>query len=111
MIHLKGTEQDALTQLSEVPHAVCQAGLQKHWHVGPDGQVAAQSALWLFCWAKTGMGSDKAAAAARQAFNRILNISYEAFDSRVPHEWARRMRYSSANLESTLNDLLAKETS
>jgi len=49
--------------------------------VSPDGRVRAQSVLWLFCWAKTGMNSEEARQVSAQIFDEILPITFAKFDA------------------------------
>jgi hypothetical protein len=58
-----------------------------------DGRVPEESVNWLFCWAKTGMGSKAAAQDARRVFDTILPMSFAEYDRRVDHEYARAHRY------------------
>ena len=102
MVHLTATPEDALAQLRTIPHETCQNGIDQYWHVDSDGNVKAQSVCWLYCWGKTGLSSDDAAIVAQRVFDTILNVTFNSFDSRVPHEWAREARYETENIESKL---------
>lgn len=94
-MRMKVSPSAALSILRTIPHDRCQRGIRTRWRtVG--GQASAQSALWLYCWAKTGMGSAEAADAARRAFDAIFDIPYGRFAARVPHDWAQRNRYNAS---------------
>ena len=64
MAHLKCPAREAQDALAAVPHKRFQDVLAGHWHVDADGAIDGRSVCWLYCWAKTGMGSLKAATAA-----------------------------------------------
>ena len=68
--------------------------------------VTAQSICWLFCWGKTGMGSQPAADEAQRVFDAIFDRSFDWFDARVAHEWARSVRYTKKDIESELQHRL-----
>ena len=63
-------------------------------------QATAQSICWLYCWAKTGQNSDKAAKQARRAFDAIFDRSYSWLDGRLRHENAQKFRYDPGNIEA-----------
>lgn len=105
MVKLKVTPDEALMRLRSVPHETFHKAMGR-WHVDNSGNVRAQSVCWLFCWAKTGMGSDYAAAASQHVFNDILNITYERFDALVGHQWALYNRYKAHNIEAALERML-----
>ncbi len=99
--HLAVSPSVALAHLRAIPHARCQSAIENHWHV--DGKkVRPQSICWLYCWAKTGMGSEAAAGEARRVFDEILSLGFSAFAARVPHDWARKARYSSEDISLAL---------
>jgi len=105
-VHLVLSLEDAIEELRSVDHKTFQDALGNYWHSDKSRRVKAQSVCWLFCWAKTGMRSEKAAIASRRVFNRILNITYEQFDEKVGLAWARENRNKTANIESQLAKLL-----
>ena len=105
MIKMRLAPNEAMRLIREIPHGSCQSGAQRHWVEGGAAGVTAQSICWLFCWAKTGMNSADAAQQSRQAFNQIFDQPYEWFDTRVPHEWARKARYITVDIESDLIQL------
>jgi hypothetical protein len=107
MIRMQVTPDEALTLIRTIPHKSCQSGLQKNWIEGGKAGVTAQSICWLYCWAKTGMNSSDAAIRARRAFNQIFDKSYEWFDARVDHDWARKARYQDVYVEDELDRRLA----
>lgn len=114
MTSLRVEPETALQLLSQIPHAKCQNALEAHWHVDHENLAKAQSVLWLFCWAKTGLGSESARLEAQNVFNEILTHDcfdekttfFDWFDARVDHEYARRYRYSPKYLEDELDSLL-----
>ena len=108
MPQLTSSVHEAQLALSRVPHKRFQDARAGHWRVGSDGRVDGRDVSWLFCWAKTGMGSLKAADAAQQAFDQVLDVSYSLFDARVDHEWAREKRYSNAPIEVELKAMLRR---
>ena len=96
----------ALLILDRVNHGNFRRALHRHWVILTDGRVKPQSVMWLFCWAKTGQNSSTAAEEARSAFNEIMIRPFEWYDTRIPHEFARRSRYSSQDIAETLAPLL-----
>ena len=88
------------------------------WNVDPPGTVDGDevygvvdgaSVCWLFCWAKAeGPQNGAASAAARKAFDDILDVSFAQFDRVVDHRWAQdEGRYGSrAKVDAELNRLL-----
>jgi len=106
MVRLVVDAQAAEGSLDLVPHKFFQKVKRKYWRPDATGNLPAQSACWLYCWGKTGRGSPKAARAARDAFDLILDLSFAEFDARVPHEWARWARYAKSNIESELSSHL-----
>jgi hypothetical protein len=106
MLKLNVTPEHARARLFEVPHQTFQSGIPRHWHVSDNGHVRAQSVCWLYCWGKTGRGSDDAAHAAERAFSELFEVSFSAFDARVDHEWARRARYADGDIEAELGGRL-----
>lgn len=107
-MRLKVSNQQASELLETIPHQRCLNAIPAQWRVTPDGKASAQSVLWLFCWAKTGMNSPGAAQAAKEVFNQIFPIRFEEAEARIPHEYAREKRYASGDIESDINRLLAK---
>jgi len=79
---------------------------ESNWRVDQNGNVRAQSILWLYCWAKTGMGSINSADRAQAVFDMLFPFTYGFLDSRIDHKWARKMRYSSKDIEGELELLL-----
>ena len=105
---LKVQYAESKRRLASVPHATFQRALDRRWVREGTASVTAQSACWLFCWAKTGMGSQAAANAAFGAFNELLEVSYGRFDTRVDHGTARDLRYRLGNVESDLLAMLRR---
>lgn len=93
MIKLRVAEREADKVLQEVPHQAFQKALVRHWEMLSATEVSTKSVCWQFCWAKTGMGSLKAEDGARTAFDAILDISFEEFNTIVGHDLARLARY------------------
>jgi len=106
MPRLQGSAREAQVALEAVPHKRFQDVLAGHWQVDADGKIDGRSVCWLFCWAKTGMGSQTAAEAAQEAFDEVVDVSYSLFDARVDHEWAREKRYASQPIDAELDKLL-----
>jgi len=98
-ICLKVSSDEAEKHLRSIPHQRCLQGITTRWKVYKDGTVPAQSALWLFCWAKTGQGSENARLASIRAFDNILSKSFAELDAVLDHEYARRARYLSRDIE------------
>jgi hypothetical protein len=92
---LKVTTQEALFEFSKLDHEEFRDAIKEHWYVYPDGHVKAQSVLWLFCWAKTGMNSEEAAEIAEEIFDKIMDKPFNFCDPHIPHDdFARKYRYS-----------------
>lgn len=108
MIKMRVTQDEARELIRKIPHKSCQKSAPNCWAEGGTSGVTAQSICWLYCWAKTGMNSVDAASQSKHAFNQIFNRSYEWFDARVPHEWARDARYASSHIEPELMNMLAR---
>jgi hypothetical protein len=106
MVQLRCPAREAQEALAAVPHKRFQDVLAGHWRVDADGAIDGRSVCWLYCWAKTGMGSLKAAEGARQAFDQVVDVDYSLFDARVDHEWAREKRYADAPIDAELQALL-----
>jgi hypothetical protein len=105
---LKKSAADARKLVLSIPHKRCANAMTDNWKVEADGMVRAQSVFWLFCWAKTGMNSEHARQVAVRVFDEILPISFVAFDAIVNHEYARKARYASHNIEHELEGFLAQ---
>lgn len=93
---------EAKRLVESIPHNTCVDASALHWSVSDQGNANAQSVLWLFCWAKTGMGSRRAADAAKAVFDQLFPVKFGEFDARVDHEYARDNRYSEFDLEAEL---------
>ena len=107
-MYLKKSTDEARKLVLSIPHKTCSRAITENWKVAPDGRVQAQSVLWLFCWAKTGMNSEHARQAAVCVFNEILPISFAEFDAAVDHEYARKERYASHSIEDELQEILCR---
>lgn len=108
MVKLKVYPDEALVYLEGIDNNKIRRVLAANWHVDENGFVRAQSVLWLFCWAKTGMGKQETAEEAQAVFDAIFPFAYNFMESRVEHEWARQKRYATGNIERDLEDKLAK---
>jgi len=106
MLKLRVSQQEALTALARVPHDTFQRARPKHWLVDVDGFVDGRSVCWLYCWAKTGMGSRDAAKVAEHAFDKIFDIPFRVVAAKVPHEWARSAREASRSVDAELDAML-----
>ena len=89
-----------------IPHKTCAKAAADHWKVSLDGTVRAQSVLWLYCWAKTGMNSEEVRQVAAQVFDEILPIRFTDFDAVVDHAYARERRYTCVDIEEELGKVL-----
>lgn len=97
---LQLSPEHAYRRLAAVEHARFQQALPQYWHVDTHGHVRAQAILWLFCWAKTGLNSERTADEVREAFNQIFDHPYAWLETRIPHEYARRARYVTGDIEA-----------
>ena len=102
MYKLNLPPDQALKLVETIGHKSCLKGIPRQWRTTVDGYVTAQSILWLFCWAKTGMNSPAAAEIAKTVFNRLLPFTFQHADSRLPHAWARYNRYVDYDIELEL---------
>jgi hypothetical protein len=107
-MYLKKSTDEARKLVLSIPHKTCDRATAENWNVGPDGRVRAQSVLWLFCWAKTGMNSEHARRVAVRVFDEIMPISFAEFDVAVDHAYARKSRYASHNIEHELEEILSR---
>ncbi len=103
-VPMKVSPAEAETILRGIPHQTCLDAMSNQWKVDESGRAKVHSMLWLFCWAKTGMGSTRAAAEAQRAFDKIFSVSYNHCEGRIPHEWARQGR---SQRDCSLDDLVA----
>ncbi len=106
IIKIRVAPDEAQKILQTVDHGKYLDALESHWKVFEDGHPLAQSICWLFCWAKNGINSERAEQEARNVFNRLFDKTFEWFDRRVPHNWARDARYKRGNIESELERYL-----
>lgn len=100
MIQMRVTEQQANAILASIEHQTCQQGVEAHWRIWIDAngkeQATPQSVCWLFCWATTGMGTEKAAQQAQAAFDQIFDHPYDWLKQYLPLCAARKFRYDHA---------------
>jgi hypothetical protein len=92
-LKLMQSPADAVARIAGIPHATCRKGLQRHWLVAVDGTVLPRSKHWLFCWAMTGQGSERARQAAVKVWDAIMPIPFAKAVLETDHEWARAHRY------------------
>ena len=105
-MHLRVSAEEARRQVLSIPHKSCAKGIVDHWKVDQDGTVRAQSVLWLFCWAKTGMNSEQARQASVRVFDTILPISFADLDAVLDHTFARESRYTSRDIEDEFKHIV-----
>ena len=84
---------EARKLIEQIPHGTCRRAAERHWNVRTAATVPEESVNWLYCWAKTGMGSHTAAEEAKHVFDAILPITFMQYDQMVNHEYARAHRY------------------
>lgn len=53
------------------------------------------------------MRSESVARQVRGLFNDLLTVSFKDFDRKVPHGWARQMRYADHDIEAELEARLS----
>ena len=105
-MYLQKSAQGAERLILSIPHRSCAKAIESNWSVSADGKVRAQSVVWLFCWAKTGMGSEQARQAAMSVFDQILPVRFADLDALLDHEYARKARYAAGNIEAQFERLL-----
>lgn len=106
LVKLKLDKGDAEAWILSVQNDKFQEAVKGNWIVDEEGNVKAQSVLWLFCWAVTGMGSIDTAVEVQDVFDNIFPFTYNSFKSKVPHEWARKYRYATGDIEAELTLLM-----
>lgn len=113
MIQMRVSERQAKAILAHIEHARCQQGVRNRWRTYTDTngkeQATPQSVCWLFCWATTGMGSEKAAQQAQDAFDRIFDHSYDWLRQRLPLQAAYQLRYNSADIKQQFTAYLSRK--
>lgn len=107
-MRIKTSADRARALVLSIPHKTCARAAGDRWKVSLDGTVRAQSVLWLYCWAKTGMNSEEARQVAVQAFDEVLPIGFVDFDAAVDHAYARKRRYASVDIEGELDEILTR---
>ena len=85
-MRLTVSAEEARRRVQGIPHATCRSAAKRYWNVEEDLRVPEKSVNWLFCWAKSGRRSDKAAAEARRVFDAILSVTFAQYDSSIDHE-------------------------
>ena len=61
-------------------------------YFAPNNEIDDASIYWLYCWANNGGGSKKASKVAREIWNDIFDIPYEAFNEKVFYDIASKRR-------------------
>jgi hypothetical protein len=79
-------------RMSRVQHSTFQKALRTNWHVADDGSVSAQSLMWFYCWAATGLNSEAAMEDCRRIWNEIVPVKFGELDSPAFHAFAREAR-------------------
>lgn len=80
--------EEAREQLRTYSHPQYDAKLDSStWKVDSEGNVAAYSVCWLFCWGKA-----KGLKPVQDIFDCILDVDFADFNGAVDHEWARKAR-------------------
>jgi hypothetical protein len=97
---LKVSFDESKKLLNTIPHSRCTDAIAAHWQKDGDS-VKVQSICWLFCWAKTGWGSEKTASEAENVFDSIFDKSFSFAAAHIPHEWARKIRYEDMGKDYT----------
>lgn len=105
-MQLKVSVEEAQRQVVSIPHKSCVKGAVDNWKVDRHGNVRAQSVLWLFCWAKTGMNSEQARQASARVFDQILPVRFVDLDAALDHTYARESRYTSRNIEDDFKHIV-----
>jgi hypothetical protein len=100
LLQIKISEQDVQQWFSGVQHKKFESSVPLHWHI-ENGSATPQSFCWLFCWAKTGKGSQKAQQQAVSAFNAIFRFTFNAVDCNKLHDFSEKVRYR----RTTLSDM------
>ena len=108
MIRLKVPADEASSLLCGIPNKRAQGAIEARWRIMPNGDPDPHSICWLYCWAKTGMGSQRAAREAQRVFDAIFDRSFDWVAARVDHEWAREARYTSRDITSELEAMLRR---
>ena len=108
MLKMKVTEKRARQMLQSIQHGTCQKGVTTRWDLDNGKKATAQRICWLFCWAATGQGSDKAMQEAKRAFNAIFDHSYDWLNGRPRFnlDIARRLRYRTGDIEHEFRSYL-----
>lgn len=97
---LQVSPDQAYRRLAAIDNARFQQALPQYWHPVGQDEVRAQTILWLFCWAKTGLNSEQTAQDVRQAFNQIFDRPYAWLEAHIPHDYARKARYAVGDIEA-----------
>lgn len=76
MVHLKIDKFDAEAWIQSVQNDKFQDAIKGNWIIDEQGRVKAQSVLWLYCWAVTGMGSIDTAIEVQEVFDQIFPFTF-----------------------------------
>jgi hypothetical protein len=105
LLHIIKPADEVHKLLQSIPHSSCTNAIDRYWKVDHDGRVRAQSVLWLFCWAKTGMNSERARIRSEEVLNTVLPTTFKELDAALDHAYARRARYSSLDMEEEFESM------
>jgi hypothetical protein len=107
-MHLRVSVEEARRQVVSIPHKSCVKAADDNWKVDRHGSVRAQSVLWLFCWAKTGMNSEQARQVSVRVFDQILPVRFVDLDAVLEHTYARESRYASRDIEDEFKHIIER---
>ena len=96
-LKLRQSNAELQGYFDKVAHKTFQKGRKIHWHTfaknGGAEYATLKSFCWLYCWAKTGQGSDDAKQNAKQVFDATFHFPFSSVDSEKLYELAKRLRY------------------
>jgi len=98
---MKVSFRESINFINRIRHIKCINAAEKYWKQNSDSSMKTQSICWLYCWAKSGNGSEKAMLDAQTAFNKIFSKTFDYMDAHIKHEWARKMRYENMEIDYT----------
>lgn len=78
---------------SKIDHNTFWKAFERRWHVGTNGELTKESEAWFFCWAMTGMNSERTMLAIRQLFEPLFGLTFEKYKSTANYKEAKRIRY------------------
>ena len=106
MVQLKIDNFDAEVWIQSVSNDEFQGAIKGNWIINEQGYVKAQSVLWLFCWAITGMGSIDAAVEVQEVFDQVCPFTYNFFKTKVDHEGTRKTGMQAGDIKADIKRLL-----